>query len=131
MTAYNDAATLTNSSGTTEKYIYTIRTVSDQYVGIALGQSISGEVRIAAVQTLKSAKAEAEDFFLQDGDWYVESGRQEYRVSDQVQVHLTDADLWLEGTDGLERALADGYDLTVYYDRSADKGGVIRLIAAR
>ena len=102
-----------------------------RYVGIALGQSATGNQRIAAVQTLQPAGAEAEDFFLQGGDWYVESGRQEYRVSDQVQIHLTEANLWLEGAAGLESVLADGYDLTLYYDRSADQGGQIRVIAAR
>ena len=86
---------------------------------------------IAAVQTLTSAKADAEDFFLQDGDWYVESGRQEYRVSDRVQIHLTEADLWLEGAEGLASVLADGYTLTLYYDRSADEGGQVRLITAQ
>ena len=93
-------------------------------------QSATGSQRIAKVQTLSSADAEGEDFFLQDGDWYVESGRQEYRVSDQVQIHLTEADLWLEGAEGLEQILADGYDLTLYYDRSAGEGGQIRIITA-
>ena len=104
---------------------------TNRYVGVALGQSAAGGTRIAAVQTLTSAKADAEDFFLQDGDWYVESGRQEYRVSDQVQIHLTDADLWLEGTGGLESILADGYTLTLYYDRPASQGGQIRIITAQ
>ena len=64
-------------------------------------------------------------------DGHVESGRQEYRVSDQVQIHLTQADLWLEGAEGLERILADGYTLTLYYDRSADQGGQVRIITAK
>ena len=129
---YNDAATLTNASGTSQKYLYTTATVaSGRYVGIALGTSASGSQRIAEVQTLDSAKASAEDFFLRDGDWYVESGRQEYRVSGQVQIHLTEADLWLEGTEGLESVLADGYALTLYCDRSAGEGGQVRVIAAQ
>ena len=52
----------------------------------------------------------------------LESGRQEYRVSDQVQIHLTDAKLWLVGASGLESILADGYTLTLYYDRPASQG---------
>ena len=127
---YNDAAALTNAAGTTQKYLYNLA-VHDRYVGVALGQSATGDLRITAVQTLTSAKAEAGDFFLQGGDWYVESGRQEYRVSDQVQIHLTDADLWLEGTGGLESILADGYTLTLYYDRPASQGGQIRIITAQ
>ena len=127
---YNDAAALTNAAGTTQKYLYNLA-ASDRYVGIALGQSAAGDLRITAVQTLSSAGAESADFFLQDGDWYVESGRQELRVSDQVQIHLTDADLWLEGTGGLESILADGYTLTLYYDRSAAQGGQVRIITAQ
>ena len=124
------AATLTNAGGTSQKYLYTM-SYTNRYVGVALGQSAAGGTRIAAVQTLTSAKADAEDFFLQDGDWYVESGRQEYRVSDRVQIHLTEADLWLEGAEGLASVLADGYTLTLYYDRSADEGGQVRLITAQ
>ena len=127
---YNDAAALTNAAGTTQKYLYNL-SGNSRYVGIALGQSATGDLRITAVQTLSSAGAEAEDFFLQEGDWYVESGRQEYRVSDQVQIHLTQADLWLEGAAGLERILADGYTLTLYYDRGAAQGGQIRIITAQ
>ena len=129
-TVYNDAATLTNAGGTSQKYLYTM-SYTNRYVGVALGQSAAGGTQIAAVQTLTSAKADAEDFFLQDGDWYVESGRQEYRVSDRVQIHLTEADLWLEGAEGLASVLADGYTLTLYYDRSADEGGQVRLITAQ
>ena len=126
---YNDAATLTNSGGVTSKYLYNL-SGDERYVGIALGQSASGELRITQVQTLTSAGADAEDFFLQDGKWYVESGRQEYRVSDQVQIHLTRANLWLEGTEGLESILADGYTLTLSYDRPAAEGGQVRIITA-
>ena len=127
---YNDAATLTNAAGTTQKYLYNL-SGRNRYVGIALGQSATGDLRITAVQSLSSDEAETADFFLQDGDWYVESGRQEFRVSEQVQIHLTGADLWLEGTEGLERILADGYTLTLYYDRPASEGGQIRIITAQ
>ena len=127
---YNDAAALTNAAGTTQKYLYNL-SGNSRYVGIALGQSATGDLRITAVQSLSSDEAETADFFLQDGDWYVESGRQEFRVSEQVQIHLTGADLWLEGTEGLERILADGYTLTLYYDRPANEGGQIRIITAQ
>ena len=61
----------------------------------------------------------------------MEAKGNEYRVSDQVEIHLSDADMWLSGADGLASVLADGYELTLYYDRSADQGGQIRVIAAR
>ena len=126
---YNNAATLTNSAGATQKYLFNIPG-SDRYVGIALGQSASGEQRIISLQKLNKVSANADDFFLQDGDWYVESGQQEHRVSDQVQIHLTEADVWLAGAEGLESILADDYDLTLYYDRSASEGGQVRIITA-
>ena len=49
----------------------------------------------------------------------------------RAQIHLTEADLWLEGAEGLASVLADGYTLTLYYDRSADEGGQVRLITAQ
>ena len=52
-------------------------------------------------------------------------------MSGQVQIHLTQADLWLEGAEGLESILADGYELTLYYDRPASEGGQIRIITAQ
>lgn len=127
---YNDAAALTNSEGTTQKYLFN-SSGNDRYVGIALGRSASGGQRIAAIQKLSKASGDTGDFFLQDGNWYVESGQQEYRVSGQVQIHLTEADTWLTGAEGLERILADGYDLTLYYDRLADEGGQVRIITAK
>ena len=70
------------------------------------------------------------DFFLQDSVWYVEAEGNEYRVSEQVEIHLSDADLWLSGADGLASALADGYELTLYYDQAPDEGGQIRIVVA-
>ena len=49
----------------------------------------------------------------------------------RAQIHLTEADVWLEGTGGLESVLADGYTLTLYYDRPADQGGQVRIVTAQ
>ena len=51
-------------------------------------------------------------------------------MSDQVEIHLIDADMWLSGADGLTATLADGYTLTLYYDRVPEEGGQVRIIVA-
>lgn len=129
MPAYNQAAVVTNSAGSSEKCLCT-QAVSGRYVGVALGQSTSGYTKVTKAVTLKSLSS-TDDFFQQGNVWYVESGGDEYRISDQVQIHISDTDLWLEGEDGLTAVLADGYDLTLYYDRSPAEGGQIRLITAQ
>lgn len=130
MDAYNNAAVITNSSGKSEKYLCT-QSVSGRYVGVALGQHSSGYGRIAKVVSLKSLTgADSGDFFQQGDSWYVEVGGNEYRVSDQVEILLSGTDLWLAGEEGLTSVLADGYELTLYYDRAATEGGQIRMIVA-
>lgn len=131
MASYNTAAVLTNSGGASEKYLCAL-SLSGKYVGLALGQHSSGYGKVAGAVSLESLTgADRGDFFQQEDSWYVEAGGEEYRISDQVQIHFSDADLWLAGEEGLTTVLADGYELTLYYDRAPDEGGQIRLIAAR
>ena len=131
MNAYNPAATLTNSAGRSEKYLCAISSSSDRYVGIALTPSSSGYERVSQIRRLRVVEGlDSGDFFLQDGVWYVEAKGSEFRVSDQVEIHLSDADMWLSGEDGLTSVLADGYDLTLYYDRAPEEGGQVRIIVA-
>ena len=131
MPAYNDAATLTNSSGTSGKYLYALSDYGG-YVGVAVGQGSYGYGRVVKTQSLnKLANISAEDFFLSDGAWYVEAQGDEYPVSESVEVYISDGDCWLSGETGLANVLADGYDLTLYYDRSPSKGGQIRIMIAR
>ena len=129
MNAYNTAGTLTNSDGTTSKYLCTIAS-GGGYAGAALGRYSSAYGRVTRVQTLSRVGADADDFYLSGGDWYAGIGGTEYRVSDAVQIHLSDSDLWLSGEEGLASVLADGYDLTLYYDRTADTGGQVRIVRA-
>lgn len=70
------------------------------------------------------------DFFQQDGSWYVDANGVEYRVCDDVEVHIYSAGTWLSGEAGLLNVLADGDDLALYTDRSATSGGQIRIIRA-
>ena len=72
----------------------------------------------------------SDDFFTQDGNWYAECGIDEVRISDKVQIYLSGSGLWLEGSEGLETVLADGYVLTAYIDRAASSGGQVRLLVA-
>ena len=126
---YNTAVTLTNSDGTTGKYLCAISANAD-YCGIALSRYDSTYSRVVKVQTLSRVSADADDFYLSGGVWYAEVGGTEYRVSDTVQIHLSDSNLWLSGEDGLASILADGYDLTLYYDRAPSAGGQVRIIKA-
>lgn len=127
----NDAAAVTNASGTSEKYLCTIQVKDGSYVGLAIGKGLDdrGQVKkICALEKLTGVDSAA--FFREDGIWYVAVDEDHYPVSDDVQVHLTAADSWLSGEDGLMSALADSYTLTLYADRTADEGGQIRIAAA-
>ena len=112
MNAYNTAGARTNSAGTTAKYLCTIG-ASAGYCGAAIGRYDP-----------------TYGFRLSGGVWYARTGGTEYRVSDPVQIHLSDPDLWLSGEEGLASVLADGYDLTLYCDRTADTGGQVRIVKA-
>ncbi len=128
-TAYNKAATLTNADGTSSKYLCTVP-ASAGYCGVALSRYDSTYSRVVKVQTLSRVSADAGDFYLSGGDWYAETGGTEYRISDTVQIHVVDTDLWLSGADGLASVLADDYDLTLYFDRAPSEGGQVRIIKA-
>ena len=128
--AYNAAAVLTNGQGSSEKYLCTL-SVSGKYMGLALGGGSNGYRKVTKAASLNSlSDVDSGDFFLQGESWYVQGGDDLYEISSQVQIHLSGADLWLSGEEGLATVLADGYDLTLYYDRAPDEGGRIRLIVA-
>ena len=127
MTAYNSAATITNSQGTTSKYLCALSLNSGSYVGVSLAQHVSGYTRISSVRTLTSSTAGTDDFYLDGEDWYVESGGTRLLVSGQVQIYLESAGSWLSGSDGLTAVLAQGGSFTLYRD-SASSGAQVRVI---
>ncbi len=130
--AYNRAATLTNSAGTTEKYLCSHGTGDGRYVGIALEGTGYGYTRVTAVEVLDAVSGvEAADFFLRDGRWYVEADGDEYPVSEQVEIYLDDADGWSSGYDALTAVLADGHRLTLYCDGDAQEGAQVRILVAQ
>lgn len=128
---YTTGATLENSSGTSSNYMFNVSGSTSGYVGIALGRSSQGYTRVVKVQKLTAAYNVSEDDFVQrDGSWYVDWNGTEYRVSDRVEIHVSDAGVWLSGESGLLSVLGGGYDLTVCYDSVSAGGGRIRLIRA-
>lgn len=131
MEAYNQAAALTNSEGSTGKMLCTQSVTGGRYVGLALGRYSDSYERVMAVRTLTTLTGSgADDFFQQDGSWYAEADGEEYPVSDQVQVYFEDSETWLSGEEGLAAALADNYDLTLYCDAAPSAGGQIRIVTA-
>ena len=129
--AANRAATVTNAAGTSSKYLCPYSDFGNYaYVGVALGQSSYGHTRVSGVCVLKRlGGVSAEEIFLRDGAWYVELGGEEYRISENVQLHLIDANTWLEGETGLASVLSGGYTLTLFVDALPSAGGQIRVIA--
>jgi len=116
--------------GTGSKHLLTVPG-TDGYAGAAFGQSTHGYGQVVKVQSLhKITDVSAEAFFQMDGDWYVEARGIEYPISEKVEIYISDGGVWLKGESGLTRVLADGYDLTVYYDRSPSQGGQVRIIVA-
>ena len=67
-----------------------------------------------------------------DGTQYVETNDAVWKISDDVQAYNTTTETWYTDSDllgsALEQALAYSNDLTVYYDRTAATGGMIRVV---
>ncbi len=129
--AYNNAVTVTNSGGTSTKYLCP-QVISGTYGGIALEGYSKNYKRVSTSSKLTvAANLDISDFFSQNGNWYVVARDYELPVSENVEVYLAAIDRWYSGEEGLLTALASDYDLTVYYDRSATTGGQIRVIVAQ
>ena len=129
--AYNTAVTLTNSGGTSEKYLCTADISSGSYIGISLTGHYSGYSKVNSTRTLtRTTKAGSSDFFISGDGWYAGVGSDTIPVSSEVQIYLTSSDTWLSGEDGLNAVLSGGYDLTIYYDKTPSSGGQIRIITA-
>ncbi len=130
--AENRAATITNSSGTSSKYLCPYSEFGNYgYVGAALGQSDYGHTRISSVTVLQRiGEVTAAELFLRDGAWYAELGGEEYRISEGVEIHLITTNAWLGGEAGLSSVMADGYTLTLFIDGEAGEGSPVRVIAA-
>lgn len=127
---YNNAATLTNTSGTTRKFLSSYGTTRHAtFCGVALGTGEAAQ-QATGVVTLNSAAVTVGDFFLQDEEWYVACGDMILPVREGVQVCITPSDTWSAGEDGIRAALSSGLSLRIYYEKDPTLGGQVRVLTA-
>lgn len=127
---YNDAATLTNTSGTTRKFLSSYGAVRHTaFCGVALGTGETAQ-QAAGVISLNSVAVSTEDFFLQDEEWYVSCEDMILPVSEMIQVCITPSDTWLEGEAGVRAAISSGLSLRAYYEKDPTQGGQVRILTA-
>lgn len=124
--AYNTAATVTNSSGESVKYI--CNGAKGGYGGLVPANHNESYLKASEV-TLTKAGTLGSDKFFQSGDvWYAAIAGYEIPVSAEVEVYFDKADSWLSGEAALTSALSSGLTLTLYYDRTPATGAQIRVI---
>ena len=106
-------------------YEATVKMDQKGYVGVLV--SSDGKY-ITAVSALTERKdIRRTDFYTRGDDTYVDIGSRSVRVSDRVQCYNEATDVWF---DSLDEARAYSDHLTVYYDRSPEQGGQIRIVVA-
>lgn len=128
---YNNAVTLTNASGTTQKYLSSHSLAYSRYYGILLrSYSTSHQEVISLSELTSSGRLEGDAFSLKEDDWFVTVKGTQIPVSQQVQVYIDPTDQWLSGTDGVKTAVSSGLTLTVHYDKTPSTGAVARVIVA-
>ena len=127
----NTPSTLTNSSGTSDNRLSWSISGNNGYYGVAYAQSPTGYVWIVKLQSLeKITDVTSENFFQTNGDWYVETSSGEHKISENVEVYMSEGGTWLKGESALVQVIADGYELTLYHDAASYNGGQIRIIIA-
>ena len=128
---WNVPSTLTNSSGTSSNRLSWMISGDDGYYGVAYAQSPHDYVWIVKLISLeKTTNVTAENFFQANGDWYVEKSSGEYKISENVEIYISEAGAWLKGESALIQVLTDGYELTLYHDATSYNGGQVRIIVA-
>lgn len=85
-------------------------------------------MRVTDIRTLTRAATSSDSVFEQNDKWYAVCGRTEYRISDAVEIYLSETDSWLHGTDALVSLLSADYTFAAYYDGESENGGQIRMI---
>ncbi len=127
---FNDAATLTNAGGQTQRYLCSRSdSTFNSYFGIALrSYNSTYQDIVSTVKLSASEKLDGNAFFLQEDDWYVTAAGYELPVSDTVQVYIESADRWLSGADGIKTAISSGLPLVIHYDRTPTTGAQARVI---
>ena len=97
--------------------------ISGQPVGLAKGAELNQNRQfIDSIQLKRIATAKLADFDLNKG---VKTSEGYYNIADDVQVYVTGLGKFIT----LNQAKADYTNFTLYAERTADKGGKIRVIA--
>ena len=126
---YNNAATLTNGSGQSQKYLSSYAVGYNKYFGIALrSYSTQYQEVISLVELTDSDKLDAASFSLREDDWFATVSGHEIPVSEQVQVYVKSTDRWLSGPEGVKTAVSSDLPLTIHYDKTLTSGAVVRVI---
>ena len=132
--SYNSALTITSSDGVSSKYLNTNPVTSDTYVGIATRQHSSGYTQVTAVQTLnRITNISSSAFYLYEDSWYVDINGTPVRVSDQVEICLTNEDgesIWISGETGMTSIAATNDTFTVYYDQTSSGSAQVRILVS-
>ena len=129
MAAYNNAAVVTNASGRSSKALCVSEKLPDTYYGLAFRSDDSSYNYVCAKASLsKYDKLSADAFFVMDGENYVDTGKEIFRVSSSVQIYYKKNARWESGEDALNAAINSGLPLTVYCDRTSGSGGRVRVI---
>lgn len=128
---FNNAATLTNADGQSQKYLCSLSLSGSYqaYYGIALrSYDAAYQDVVSSVKLTPFELTDGSAFSLSDEDWYVTAAGHELPVSSSVQVYVASADRWLSGPDGIKTAIASGQPLVLHYDKTPSTGGQVRVI---
>ena len=132
-----DKVTLKNGSGDyTFHTLYMSDVRSGRMGGVAPSlDQIAGETKVSAYMPLQEAKGVLRSQFDLDA-MILTTNSMVIPVAEAVQCYNKATGEWYEVKDGdgkeaLKLALAFSNDLTVYYDRSPEKGGKIRVVVAQ
>lgn len=130
---YNNAATITNGNGQSQKYLfsYTVNS-SEKYYGISLhSASASHKEVLSLCQLTRVSGLTAGAFFLDGEKWYATIDGYELPVSQAVQVYVESTGQWLSGADALQMAVAGRTLLDVHYDRTFTTGAQVRVVVVK
>ncbi|MBE6961757.1 MAG: S-layer homology domain-containing protein [Ruminococcaceae bacterium] len=132
LSAYSNAVAVANADNGGEgvkRICSSYDAQTGAYLGVAAGAYSASHQRVAALTLLKkAANADSSDFFLKDDAWYAVADAAECPVSPRVQIYLERTDRWVGGLEELPDVLAMEQPLTLYYDRTVQTGGQIRVI---
>ncbi len=127
---YGDAATLTNASGTSQRFLFAYDTPTyDRFHGVAVHNDASGQQQAAAYCLLhERGGLDASSFFQANEEWFVTVDGTRVPVSTQVQVYFTATQRWLSGHEGMRAAVASGQPLSLWYDKTFSSGAQVRVL---